>query len=80
MKSPYPSTQDPGYEKALRASIADLVSDRDAPVREIVDVDALRSAIDAPQDGPSIDTDRARMESVLQIDAWLRRYRPTLAL
>ena len=49
-------------------------------MREIVDVDALRSAIDAPQDGPSIDTDRARMESVLQIDAWLRRYRPTLAL
>lgn len=80
VKSPYPSTQDPGYEKALRASIADLVSDRDAPVRELVDVDALRSAIDSPQDGPSIDTDRARMESVLQMDAWLRRYRPTLAL
>ncbi|GLZ44844.1 asparagine synthetase B [Actinomycetospora sp. NBRC 106375] len=80
VKSPYPSTQDPGYEKALRASVADLVSDRDAPVREIVDLDALRAAIDAPQDGPSIDTDRARMESVLQMDAWMRRYRPTLAL
>ena len=80
VKSPYPSTQDPGYEKALRASIADLVTDREAPVRELVDVDALRCAIDAPQDGPSIDTDRAKLESVLQLDSWLRRYRPTLAL
>ena len=80
VKSPYPSTQDPGYEKALRASVADLVADRDAPVREIVDLDALRAAIDAPQDGPSIDTDRARLESVLQTDAWMRRYRPSLQL
>ncbi|MEJ2863089.1 asparagine synthase (glutamine-hydrolyzing) [Actinomycetospora flava] len=80
VKSPYPSTQDPGYEKALRTSIADLVSDREAPVRDLVDVEALRSAVDAPQDGPSIDTDRAKLESVLQLDAWLRRYRPTLAL
>jgi asparagine synthase (glutamine-hydrolysing) len=80
VKSPYPSTQDPGYEKALRASIADLVSDSRAPVRDLIDVDALRSVVDAPQDGPSIDTDRARLESVLQIDAWLRRYRPTLQL
>jgi asparagine synthase (glutamine-hydrolysing) len=80
VKSPYPSTQDPGYEKALRSSIADLVGDREAPVREIVDLDALRQAIDAPQDGPSIDTDRAKLESVLQMDAWMRRYRPTLAL
>ncbi|WP_433788381.1 asparagine synthase (glutamine-hydrolyzing) [Actinomycetospora sp. CA-101289] len=80
VKSPYPSTQDPGYEKALRSSVAEVLADREAPVRELVDADALRAAVDAPQDGPSIDTDRARMESVLQIDAWLRRYRPTLAL
>lgn len=80
VKSPYPSTQDPGYEKALRTAVADLVSDREAPVRELVDVAALRAVVDAPQDGPSIDTDRAKLESVLQIDAWLRRYRPTLSL
>ncbi|GAA4881628.1 hypothetical protein [Actinomycetospora straminea] len=42
--------------------------------------EALRTAVDAPQDGPSIDTDRARTESVLQIDALLRRYRPRPAV
>ena len=36
VKSPYPSTQDPGYEKAVRGDLADLLSDQDAPVRRLI--------------------------------------------
>lgn len=80
VKSPYPSTQDPGYEKALREQLTGLVSDRDAQVRDLIDPKAVQEAVDAPQDGASIDVGRAQMEKVLQLDAWMREYRPSVQL
>ncbi|MFX4551122.1 asparagine synthase-related protein, partial [Acinetobacter baumannii] len=32
VKSPYPSTQDPSYEKALRQGIEAIINDSNAPV------------------------------------------------
>lgn len=80
VKSPYPSTQDPAYEKAVRGDLADLVADPDAPVRALVDVDRVRAAVDAPAANAttSLEVDRAQMENVLQLDAWMRRYHPTV--
>ncbi len=80
VKSPYPSTQDPNYEKALRGDVADLLADPDAPVRELIDPGAVHAVIDAPQGGTSLETARAQMENVLQVDRWMREYRPTLSL
>lgn len=80
VKSPYPSTQDPAYEKAVRGDLADLVNDDGAPVRALIDVDRVRAAVDAPSANAttSLEVDRAQMENVLQLDAWMRRYHPTV--
>ena len=80
VKSPYPSTQDPGYEKALREQLSTVLADRDAPVRELIDPASVQQAVDAPQEAASIDHQRAQMEKVLQLDAWMRRYHPALDL
>ncbi|MGW2921122.1 asparagine synthase (glutamine-hydrolyzing) [Streptomyces angustmyceticus] len=68
VKSPYPSTQDPGYNEALRAGLTALAADRDAPVRPLLDRTALAAAT---ADGASRDI-RPAAELVLGMDAWLR--------
>ena len=78
VKAPYPSTQDPGYEKALRANLSALLDDSSAPVREVADLDAVRRAVDAPQEETSLESSRAQLENLLQVDSWMRRYRPRL--
>ena len=80
VKAPYPSTQDPGYEKALREDLSTLVADADAPVHALVDPSKVRTLLDSPQSSTSLESARAQVENVLQVDAWLRRYRPTLDL
>ncbi len=70
VKSPYPSTQDPGYEKAVRGDLADLLSDQDAPVRRLISPDKIREAVDAPERGqeprgrPLADGERAPAQCV----------------
>jgi asparagine synthase (glutamine-hydrolysing) len=79
VKSPYPSTQDPAYEKAVRGDLADLLADREAPVRRLIAPDKIRDAVDAPSDsGTSLEVDRAQMENVLQLNSWMSRYSPTV--
>jgi asparagine synthase (glutamine-hydrolysing) len=79
VKSPYPSTQDPGYEKAVRGDLADLLADQGAPVRRLIAPEKIRDAVDAPSDsGTSLEVDRSQMENVLQLNAWMERYSPTL--
>jgi asparagine synthase (glutamine-hydrolysing) len=78
VKSPYPSTQDPGYEKAVRGDLADLLGDQDAPVRRLIAPDKIREAVDAPEQGRSLEVDRSQMENVLQLNAWMTRYTPTV--
>ncbi|HEY2222531.1 asparagine synthase (glutamine-hydrolyzing) [Actinomycetospora sp.] len=79
VKSPYPSTQDPAYEKAVRGDLADLLGDRDAPVRRLIAPEKIREAVDAPSEsGTSLEVDRAQMENVLQLNAWMTGYSPTV--
>jgi asparagine synthase (glutamine-hydrolysing) len=78
VKSPYPSTQDPGYERLLRDELAKLLVTEDAPVLPLIDRDAAQALTEQEVGSRSIEMARARIENVLQLDAWLRRYRPTL--
>ncbi|MFI7103114.1 asparagine synthase (glutamine-hydrolyzing) [Streptomyces sp. NPDC050161] len=68
VKSPYPSTQDPRYNEALRAELKDLAADRNAPVQPLLD-DA--AAAEATADGATSDI-RPGAELILGLDAWLR--------
>lgn len=76
VKSPYPSTQDPRYNEALRTELKALCADRDAPVRPLLDPEATAQAT---ADGARDDI-RPGAELVLGMNAWLRTTGTTLAL
>jgi asparagine synthase (glutamine-hydrolysing) len=72
-KSPYPATQDPAYEEALRGQLGELLARGDAPVLPLLDLDRARALAKGGGAGRS-EFDRAPMEQALLLDAWLTRY------
>ncbi|MET9243942.1 asparagine synthase (glutamine-hydrolyzing) [Nonomuraea sp. NPDC003709] len=79
VKSPYPATQDPAYEQALREEARALL-ERDTPCAQLLDLDKARALVDRPVGDSSSLAARASLERLLQLDAWLREYRVHLAL
>ncbi|MDO3645851.1 asparagine synthase (glutamine-hydrolyzing) [Nocardia mangyaensis] len=67
-KAPYPITQDPAYDRALREQAADLVANPSAPVWVYLDRNRLRERLQHPR------TDRATRSGIdfaLNFDIWL---------
>jgi asparagine synthase (glutamine-hydrolysing) len=77
VKSPYPSTQDAGYERILRSRVSALL-DADAPVTPLISVDAVRERLTAPEGAYSGMGARMRLEQVLSMNDWLSDYAVTL--
>jgi asparagine synthase (glutamine-hydrolysing) len=73
-KSPYPSTQDPAYEKALREEAARLFSAGPLAAAPLVDLSKVRAMLDQPQGTVSRHDVRAALEGFLQFNAWLELY------
>ncbi|MEV6939956.1 asparagine synthase (glutamine-hydrolyzing), partial [Streptomyces sp. NPDC051132] len=75
VKSPYPSTQDPRYARALQEQVKELLSRPSHPVFDLVDRDRVRQA--AEQDTP-VSTQAARrgLERALDLAGWLDLYAP----
>ncbi|MFC8996216.1 asparagine synthase (glutamine-hydrolyzing) [Streptomyces rochei] len=76
-KSPYPLVRDPAYRTALTAQVTQLLAGG-GPALDLLDTAAVRRLLlDAtarnrfPREG---------LELVLDLDQWLRTYRPTLSL
>ncbi|MBB6551152.1 asparagine synthase (glutamine-hydrolyzing) [Nonomuraea rubra] len=76
VKSPYPATQDPGYDRALRERASGLLQMADSPAAALVDWDKARAIVA----GPPSPASRAALERFVQLDRWLRRYRIELAI
>jgi asparagine synthase (glutamine-hydrolysing) len=76
VKSPYPAIQDPCYAEVLRGDLRRLLADRDAPVRDLLDLGATADAVTTAA-GPEL---RNSAEIVLALDTWLRSYDVTLDL
>ncbi|WP_245722653.1 asparagine synthase (glutamine-hydrolyzing) [Micromonospora matsumotoense] len=74
VKTPYPATLDPQYEIALRAELARVVADRDAPVLPLLDRERVRRLLDRPLRGPSRPYDRGGLEMALWLNEWITRY------
>jgi asparagine synthase (glutamine-hydrolysing) len=74
VKSPYPATQDPAYERALRLQMQDFVSTPSQPVNKAFDDAALRRLIDKPLGATSIGWDRGDIDHALAIGNWLKEY------
>jgi asparagine synthase (glutamine-hydrolysing) len=75
VKSPYPSTQDPDYDRMLHAEFAALVSNRDSALAPLLDTDGAESARDTPEatNGGAIGG-RMVLERILALEAFLTNY------
>jgi asparagine synthase (glutamine-hydrolysing) len=80
VKTPYPATQDPGYERTLRAELAQVLRDPDAPVRSLLDLDRVRKTMDRPVGDVSQPYARGGIEMALWLNAWLTSYGVTLEI
>lgn len=78
-KSPYPKTYDPGYEQLLATRLSDVLSQPNAPIRQLIDKRKLEQFLASPSDygkpwygqlmaGPQM------LAYMLQINYWLEAY------
>jgi asparagine synthase (glutamine-hydrolysing) len=70
-KSPYPSTQDPSYEHALRDQLHKLVADGTSPVLDLLDSQRVRTLLDSPIGAVSLDAQRRSTELALTLHDWI---------
>ncbi|MEU3312972.1 asparagine synthase (glutamine-hydrolyzing) [Streptomyces sp. NPDC006662] len=80
VKTPYPTTQDPAYEAGLRAELAEVLRDRNAPVRALLDVERATALLARPQGAVSRSYDRGSLEMAVWLNRWLVAYDVTLEL
>ncbi|WP_030435301.1 asparagine synthase (glutamine-hydrolyzing) [Actinoplanes subtropicus] len=79
-KSPYPSTQDPAYERMLRESLRDLLDDSGSPVLPLMDLKQARALLEDGYEGNAFSPTRRGIELVLALNEWLTRYPVRLAV
>ncbi|RBQ20087.1 asparagine synthase (glutamine-hydrolyzing) [Spongiactinospora rosea] len=80
VKTPYPATLDPGYEKALRGELAAILRDPDAPVRPLLDLDKAHRAAARDVGEVSRPYDRGGLEMAVWLNQWLSAYDVVLDL
>ena len=79
-KSPYPATQDPTYEYALRNELATVLTDKSAPVKTLFSEDALQGLLDKPLAETSLPSDRSQIDHALTFNAWVQEYDVSLGV
>jgi asparagine synthase (glutamine-hydrolysing) len=77
-KTPYPATQDPGYEAALRTEMADVLADSNAPVHPLLDRTKLDKVMARSLNETSLPYSRGGLEMALWLNRWLSSYDITL--
>ncbi|MFD4604723.1 asparagine synthase (glutamine-hydrolyzing) [Streptomyces sp. NPDC058464] len=78
VKSPYPSTQDPEYGRALQDQVKDLLARPDHRVFDLVDRERADRAARRTELGTQ--ADRRGLERTLDLAQWLDLYDPELTL
>jgi asparagine synthase (glutamine-hydrolysing) len=79
-KSPYPSTQDPAYEKAVRTEVAEVLEDRSHPAAPLLNRKVLEDMLARPLGTSSPHHERAGLERARSISAWVKDYGVVLGL
>jgi asparagine synthase (glutamine-hydrolysing) len=77
-KSPYPSTQDPGYATELQQQAKAVLAEQDHPVHAILDQEWLTRIVNADVSKPS--DARRGVDRVLDLYHWFDLYQPELQL
>lgn len=78
VKSPYPSTQDPAYERTLRTEMALISKDPNAPVMQLLDRKLVDQILDRTLGTVSPMYDRMGLELATGLNAWLTEYDVTV--
>ncbi|WP_433574277.1 asparagine synthase (glutamine-hydrolyzing) [Nocardia brasiliensis] len=74
-KAPYPSTQDSGYDKAIKQVLGKIVAEPNSPSLPLLDLDAIHRHLDQPVDKPVSMQERGLLnETPIRIDEWLTAY------
>ncbi|MEC3976314.1 asparagine synthase (glutamine-hydrolyzing) [Amycolatopsis sp. H20-H5] len=79
VKSPYPSTQDPGYAAALQQQAKEVLAEHDSPVFDLVDRKWVENAVGLDAATMS-GVDRTGIDRVLDLYHWIDIYHPELRL
>jgi len=79
-KSPYPSTQDPAYEKVVRADVAEILESRSHPATALLNRKVIEEMLARPLGTTSSLPERAGLERARSISAWVNDYRIALDL
>lgn len=72
VKSPYPSTQDPAYEKAVREEVTEVLKDQGHPAASLLNKNAIEDILERPVGTTSTLPQRAGLERVRSISAWVK--------
>lgn len=80
VKSPYPSTQDPAYEAALRSSITQILHDKSSPVLPLLDHKRVKDKLTLSLGKNSPMYDRMGMELAVGLNSWMKEYNVELSL
>ena len=80
VKSPYPATQDPAYEQALRQGLTRVLDDASSPALPLLDKAAAWKLLDRPFGKTSTSPERAGLEMALGLNEWLLRHQVALDL
>jgi asparagine synthase (glutamine-hydrolysing) len=73
-KSPYPSTQDPAYEEAVRADVAATLQDHSHPAGAVLNRDIIEDMLARPVGATSSNVARAGLERARSISTWMEDY------
>jgi asparagine synthase (glutamine-hydrolysing) len=76
VKSPYPATQNPSYERVIRQRLNEILDDPASPVQPYVDEKATRAALKRPIGHTSLQRDRVALERLIGMNDWLVDYQP----
>jgi asparagine synthase (glutamine-hydrolysing) len=79
VKSPYPSTQDPGYAAALQQQVKEALAEPSSPVFDLIDRDWVHRVSQVDPATMSM-TDRAGLDRTLDLYHWLDLYSPELQI
>jgi asparagine synthase (glutamine-hydrolysing) len=73
-KTPYPATQDPFYEAALRTELSGVLANADSPILPLLDTSRIHRVLDRSLGDVSMPYNRGGLETALWLNRWLSSY------
>ncbi|WP_028402165.1 asparagine synthase (glutamine-hydrolyzing) [Ectobacillus panaciterrae] len=73
-KSAYPSTKDEAYLQLISKWMLDILDDTEAPIRQLIDVERVRTIAEGKDEKINGDSARGMLDYLVQINYWIKEY------